>query len=125
MPAVPAQPQRGEIWFLKLPSDPPDKNPRPVVIVSPDERNSHPRADTVLVVPLSTTLKESPTHIKMQSGETGLPEPCMIQGENISTVRKQSLQPPKSPLRKLSETKVRAIAGCVVRGMGFLPADLA
>jgi hypothetical protein len=73
------QPKRGEIWFVKFPSDPPEKNPRPVVIVSVDARNQHPRAETVLVVPLSTTLRDSPTHIRLQPGETGLGEACDIQ----------------------------------------------
>src|SRR2546430_10928917 len=73
------QPKRGEIWFVKFPSDPPEKNPRPVVIVSMDARNQHPRAETVLAVPLSTTLRESPTHIRLQPGETGLAEACDLQ----------------------------------------------
>jgi len=52
---------RGEIWFVKLPSDPKDKGPRPVVIASTNARNAHPRADTVLVIPFSTsTVKDVP-----------------------------------------------------------------
>src|SRR6266566_2570458 len=82
------QPKRGEIWFVKFPSDPPEKNPRPVVIVSMDARNQHPRAETVLAVPLSTTLRESPTHIRLQPGETGLAEACDLRaapGEALSS----------------------------------------
>jgi mRNA-degrading endonuclease toxin of MazEF toxin-antitoxin module len=48
-------PLRGEIWFVKLPTDPPEKNPRPLVVVSRDERNKHEKANTVMVVPLTTT----------------------------------------------------------------------
>lgn len=126
MPVQATLPQlkRGEIWFVKFPSDPPEKNPRPVVIVSVDARNQHPRAETVLVAPLSTTLRESPTHIRLQPGETGLAEPCDIQAENISTIRKQALQPSRTPLRRLSESTIREIARSVVRGMGFVPNDL-
>ena len=118
------QPKRGEIWFVKFPSDPPEKNPRPVVIVSVEARNQHPRAETVLVVPLSTTLRDSPTHIRLQPGETGLREPCDIQAENISTIRKQTLQPSRTALRRLGESTLREIARSVVRGMGFFPNDL-
>lgn len=118
------QPKRGEIWFVKFPSDPPEKNPRPVVIVSVDARNQHPRAETVLVVPLSTTLRDSPTHIRLQPGETGLGEACDIQAENISTIRKQTLQPSRSTLRRLGESALREIARSVVRAMGFVPNDL-
>jgi mRNA-degrading endonuclease toxin of MazEF toxin-antitoxin module len=42
-------PLRGEIWFVQLAADPPEKGRRPVVIVSIDARNRHPRADTLLV----------------------------------------------------------------------------
>jgi len=127
MPGQPTlpQPKRGEIWFVKFPSDPPEKSPRPVVIVSVDARNQHPRAETILAVPLSTTLRDSPTHIRLQPGETGLAETCDVQAESISTLRKQTLLPPKTPLRRLSESAVREIARCVARAMGFLPNDLA
>jgi mRNA interferase MazF len=123
LPTLP-NPKRGEIWFVKFPSDPPEKNPRPVVIVSVDARNQHPRAETVLAVPLSTTLRESPTHIRLQPGETGLGEPSEIQAENISTIRKQILQPSRTALRRLSESALREIVRSVVRAMGFVPSDL-
>ena len=93
MPGQPTlpQPKRGELWFVKFPSGPPENNPRPVGVVSLDARNQHPRAETLLVVPLLTTLRDSPTHISLQLGETGLGEPCDIQAENFSTIRKQTL----------------------------------
>ena len=123
-PVLP-EPQRGEIWFVKLDTDPPDKNPRPVVIISMDARNNHQRADTVLGVPLSTTLKDLPTHIRVQPGETGLAEPCDIQAENVSTIRKQVLSPSRVPLKRLSEGKLRQIARAVVIAMQFTPEELA
>lgn len=118
------QPRRGEIWFVRLPSDPPGKNARPVVIISTNARNQHPRAETVLVAPLSTTLREAPTHIALRPGETGLSEPCMLQAENISTIRKQTLAPSRVPLRQLSEPILRQVARCVVLALGFVPEDL-
>jgi mRNA-degrading endonuclease toxin of MazEF toxin-antitoxin module len=33
-------PRRGEIWFVKLHVDPPDKGLRPVLVVSVDARNN-------------------------------------------------------------------------------------
>ena len=56
------QPRRGEIWFVRFPTDPADEGERPVVIVSTDARNLHEKANTVLVVPLSTTPARAPTH---------------------------------------------------------------
>jgi mRNA-degrading endonuclease toxin of MazEF toxin-antitoxin module len=121
---APPQPRRGEIWFVPFPSDPPGKADRPVVIVSPDTRNLHPKADTVLAVPFSATVRESPTHITMQPGETGLAIVCDIQAESITTLRKATLVPPKNATRKLSETQLRAIACCVVKALGFVPSAL-
>lgn len=121
----PVQPRRGEIWFCKLPSDPPDKQPRPVIVVSLDARNQNPRADTVLILPLSTTLKDSPTHVQLLPGETGLGEASHAQAENLTTVRKMSLQAGRSPLRRLSEGKLLQLARSVVLALGFHPQDLA
>lgn len=120
----PPAPFRGEIWFVPFPSDPPGKLDRPVVIVSPDARNQHPRADTVLVVPFSTTIRPSPTHITLQPGETGLANVCDIQAESITTIRKETLQRPKAGIRRLSETQVRAIARCVLNALGVIPEEL-
>ena len=120
----PIQPRRGEIWFIRMPSDPSDKSARPVVVVSLDARNCHPRASTVLVVPLSTTLRGLDTHIRLEPGETGLVETCEAQAENITTVRKESLAPSRARLRAISATRLRQIARCVVLAMGVLPGEL-
>jgi mRNA-degrading endonuclease toxin of MazEF toxin-antitoxin module len=120
----PAQPRRGEVWFVRMPSDPSDKSARPVVVVSLDARNQHPRASTVLVVPLSTTLRGLETHIRLEPGETGLVEASEAQSENITMVRKESLAPSRSRLRTISATRRRQIARCVVLAMGVLPGEL-
>jgi mRNA-degrading endonuclease toxin of MazEF toxin-antitoxin module len=115
-------PRRGEIWFVNLPTDPPDKGQRPVVIVSTDARNLHEKANTVLVVPLSTTPAKAPTHIELAPGETGLGSISTIRAEDISVVRKSSLFEPRQGVRNLSEAALRKIARAVVMAMGF--ADL-
>jgi mRNA interferase MazF len=114
--------RRGEIWFVNLPTDPPGKGQRPVVIVSTDARNLHERANTVLVVPLSTTPAKAPTHIELAPGETGLGAISTIRAEDISVVRKSSLFEPRQGVRNLSEATLRKIARGVVMAMGF--ADL-
>lgn len=118
------KPRRGEIWFIRLASDPPDKGPRPIVIVSPDGRNQHPRATSVLAVPLSTTLSEHPWHVRLSTGDTGLEEASEARGENITVVVKKALIPAKVGLRTLNAATLRRIAAAVVRGMGVLPEEL-
>jgi len=115
----PPQPQRGEIWFVKLATDPPDKYERPVIVVSIDVRNQHPRATTVLVVPLSTTPPKLPTHILLMPGQTGLAENSTVQAEGITTVLKTSLRDPTRKLRRLSEGTLEKIAHGVLMAMGF------
>src|ERR1700730_17434341 len=91
-PAI-KSPLRGEIWFVQLPVDPPEKGRRPVVIVSLDARNRHERADTVLAIPLSTSIHRAdhPTHLFLASGETGLSEDFIARAEDINVVRKENL----------------------------------
>jgi len=114
--------QRGQIWWVQMPTDPPEKGRRPILIVSSDARNRHERASTVLVVPLSTSIhKDSPTHTLLQPRETGLPEPCVAQAENVTVIRKQSLLAHRGDLRQLPHTKICEIADKVRIAMGCLP----
>ncbi len=115
-------PLRGEIWFVQLPADPPEKGRRPVVIVSLDARNRHERADTVLVVPLTTSIhKDAPTHVVLTAGETGLQSDSAARAEDITVVRKQSLIEPKGRLRQLSDKRVCELASKVSIAMGCTP----
>jgi len=113
-------PQRGEIWFTKLPTDPPEKGRRPVVIVSINARNNHPRASTVLVVPLSTSVHkdEVPTHLVLEPGQTGLRERVVAKGEDVSAVGKAHLDTSRERLRTLSSHQVCELARMVGLAMG-------
>lgn len=114
-------PRRGEIWFVKLHVDPPDKGLRPVLIVSVDARNLHARADTVLAIPLSTSIhRDTPTHVLLSAAETGLSADSAARAEDITVIRKANLVEPRSRLRQISNTRIcqlgRAIevaVGCV------------
>jgi mRNA-degrading endonuclease toxin of MazEF toxin-antitoxin module len=111
-------PGRGEIWYVKLHTDPPDKAERPVVIISLDARNKHPRANTVLVAPLTGSIEhEVATHVRLSPGETGLNFSC-VKAEDIIVVRKESLIEPRHPLRSLSNTRICQIADAVRVAMG-------
>jgi mRNA-degrading endonuclease toxin of MazEF toxin-antitoxin module len=114
-------PRRGEIWYVKLLTDPPGKAERPVVIVSLDARNAHPRANTVLVAPLTGSVeKEVATHLRLSPEETGLHASC-VRAEDVTVVRKESLIEPKSPLRPLSHARICQIADAVRIAMGCPP----
>ena len=119
--AAPRYPRRGEIWYIQLPTDPPEKGRRPVLIVSVDARNTHPRAETVLVVPFSTSVhKDVPTHVYLNPGETGL-ELSVLKAEDIAVVRRESLSPPRNRLRDVSNARICDLAEKVRIAMGCSP----
>lgn len=119
MPLSARMPRRGEIWWTNLPTDPPDKGKRPVIVVSPDGRNQHPRANSILVIPLSTSVhRPYPAHLLLRTGETGLGADSVAQADNITTVRRESLSEPHPSQRTLTNTKVCELASLVRTAMG-------
>jgi mRNA-degrading endonuclease toxin of MazEF toxin-antitoxin module len=121
------KPLQGEIWFIKYASDPPEYDGRPVVVVSLDGRNTNDRAESVLVMSLSTTLKDPliPSNLRLSPGETGLQELSELQASSITTVRKSKLRPPRSQLRRLSRGTIKRLVPLVGLAMGILPEELA
>jgi len=112
-------PLRGEIWWTHFPTDPPDKGRRPVVVVSPDGRNCHPRSNTVLVIPLSTSIhKISPCQLLLRAGETGLREDCVAKADSVCTVRRIDLESPVQSHRSLTHTQICRLAALVKMAMG-------
>jgi mRNA-degrading endonuclease toxin of MazEF toxin-antitoxin module len=117
-------PRRGEIWFVKFHTDPPDKGLRPVLIVSVDARNQNERAETVLVIPLTTSIhKAIPTHFLLPASETGLAADSAARAEDISLVLKESLVEPRSKLRQISHTRICQMARAVQVAIGCIPAS--
>jgi mRNA-degrading endonuclease toxin of MazEF toxin-antitoxin module len=120
------KPRQGEIWYVRLPTDPANFTGRPVVIVSSNARNMNDRANTVLVVPLSTTLRDPfpPTNLRLSPGETGLREKSELQAGNITTIRKTQLRAPREKLRQLSHVTMRRIAARVAMAMDVLVEEI-
>jgi len=119
------KPLQGEIWYVRISADPPDYISRPVVVVSLNSRNTNERASTVLVVPLSATLKDPPlaTNIRLSPGATGLQEISELQCANVTTIRKTQLKQSKEKLRRLTPAQLTAIARRVSLAMGVFPED--
>jgi mRNA-degrading endonuclease toxin of MazEF toxin-antitoxin module len=106
--------RRGEIWWTAFPADHPDKGRRPVIVVSTDARNAHPRANTVLVIPLSPSIHSpGPSHLLLRAGETGLREDSIACAENIAVVGKDQIGEPVQGHRALSHTQICKLAGLV------------
>ena len=89
-----------------------------MVVVSTDDRNSHPRADTVLVVPLTTSVtKNVTTHVYLSPGETGL-EQSVLKAEDIAVVPKSGLRESRHRLRTLSNHRICELVEKIRYAMG-------
>jgi mRNA-degrading endonuclease toxin of MazEF toxin-antitoxin module len=90
-----------------------------VIVVSRDERNLHPRANTVLVIPLSTSIHHSTrTHLLLRTGETGLREDCVAKAEDISVVRRADLDAPVIGQRPVTHPQICRLGSLVKIAMG-------
>jgi mRNA-degrading endonuclease toxin of MazEF toxin-antitoxin module len=76
---------RGYLYWAKL-----DKR-RPVLVISPDYRNE--RASDVLVIPVTSKLREAPTHVRLRRREAGAPSASMLKCEQITTIHRDDVEP--------------------------------
>jgi mRNA-degrading endonuclease toxin of MazEF toxin-antitoxin module len=107
-------PRRGHLYWVQIPDEPGGKR-RPALVVSPDTRNR--LANDVIVVPLSSVLREAPTHVRLRVREGGLPRPSMAKCEQITTLRRDRLVP--RPLGgNIAPARMVEIEKAVLRGIG-------
>jgi len=102
--------KRGEIWWADL--EPPEGR-RPVLLLSRDEAYSI--RELVIVASVTTRVRHIPSEVPL-GVEDGLPKPCVINLDTITTIAKTSLQ---EKLTTLSTKKLEAaeIALCFALGL--------
>ena len=102
--------RRGQVYWAQL------EKRRPALVVSVDARNE--RATDILVVPCSTTIRQSPTHVYLKRGEGGLPKDCVLKCEQITTVEKHLIDsvPLGLPLRS---ARMAEVERAVLRAIGI------
>jgi mRNA interferase MazF len=76
---------RGEVWWAELP--PPAGN-RPVVLLSREEAYLY--RELVTIAPVTTRIRHIPTEVPLGVKE-GLPRPCVVNLDTITTIPKKSL----------------------------------
>jgi mRNA-degrading endonuclease toxin of MazEF toxin-antitoxin module len=104
-------PLRGHLYWAILPGD----KRRPVLVLSPNARNE--RAHDVIVAPLTTTLRPSPTHVRLRPREAGARAASVVACERITTLEREVLDPP--PLGgPLSSERLNEVAKAVLRAIG-------
>ena len=109
------QPSRGEIWSVDL--DPTrgheQAGERPALVISTDTFNWGP-ADLVVIIPLTTTDRGIPLHVRVQpSKQNGLERPSVILCDQLRSVSKQRfvkvLGKLSSPVMAQVEERLRAL----------------
>jgi mRNA-degrading endonuclease toxin of MazEF toxin-antitoxin module len=104
--------RRGYLYWSNL-----DKR-RPALVISIDARNA--RATDVIVIPCSTNLRESPTHVRLSRNEGGALQPCVLKCEHITTIPRTEVEAlPMGPA--LSGARLREVERAIARSIG-LPA---
>jgi mRNA-degrading endonuclease toxin of MazEF toxin-antitoxin module len=109
-----ASPRRGCVYWVRIPDEPGGKR-RPALVVSPDIRNR--LASDVIVVPVSTVLREAPTHVRLRQREGGLPRPSVAKCEQITTIRRDRLLPAALG-GSLSSARMVEVEKAILRAIG-------
>jgi mRNA interferase MazF len=94
--------RRGEVWLVDFgtPVGHEQGFRRPAVVVSDDRLNGS-RAELVIVIPTITTRRGLPSHVAIETGDSGLAETSHAKAEDIKSVSTHRL----------------------IRRLGALPAD--
>jgi mRNA interferase MazF len=87
-----ANPGRGEIWLADLrPTRGREQTGRrPVLVLSVDFFNAGP-ADLIVVLPLTSTQRDIPLHVKIGKGDGGIRKESVILCEAIRSISKDRL----------------------------------
>jgi mRNA-degrading endonuclease toxin of MazEF toxin-antitoxin module len=107
-------PRRAHLYWVKIPDEPRGKR-RPALVVSPDSRNR--LANDVIVVPVSSALRDAPTHVRLRVREGGLGRHSVAKCEQITTLRRDRLLP--APLGgSLSTTRMTQVEKAILCAIG-------
>lgn len=107
---------RGCVYWVEIPDEPGRKR-RPALVLSPDVRNA--LANDLIVAPLSSVLRDAPTHVHLRRGEGGLKLPSVVKCEQITTLQKARLVPTALG-GPLSVGRMREIERAVLRAIGVM-----
>ena len=96
--------RRGEIWWAELT---PPAGRRPVLLLSRNE--AYAVRELVIVAPVTTRMRHILSEVPL-GPEDGLPKPCVVNLDTITTIAKRSLQ---EKLVTLSSEKLKAVVAAL------------
>ena len=108
--------RRGHVYWVVIPDEPGRKR-RPALVLSPDVRNA--LANDLIVVPLSSVVRDAPTHVRLRRGEAGIAAPSVVKCEQITTLQKTRLVPTALG-GSLSANRMHEVERAVLRAIGVM-----
>ncbi len=102
--------KRGEIWWAQLM---PPAGRRPVLLLSRNE--AYTIRELVTVAPVTTRMRHIPSEVPLGL-EDGLPRPCVVNLDSITTIAKRSLQERLAPL---GPEKLKAVEAALHFALGL------
>jgi len=102
--------RRGEIWWAELA---PPAGRRPVLLLSRNE--AYAVRELVTVAPVTTRMRHIPSEVPL-GREDGLPKPCVVNLDTITTIAKRSLQ---ERLVSLSAKKLKEVEAALHFALGL------
>ncbi|HEY94559.1 MAG TPA: type II toxin-antitoxin system PemK/MazF family toxin [Dehalococcoidia bacterium] len=102
--------KRGDIWWAELK---PPAGRRPVLLLSRDEAYSV--RELVTIAPITTRIRGIPSEVQLGI-EDGLPKPCVINLDTITTIAKVSLS---ERLATLNVEKQKAVDDAIHFALGI------
>lgn len=95
---------RGEVWWCELP----EVARRPVVVLSRDA--AIPRLRRAVVAPCTTTIRDLPSEVVLESGEDPVPRSSAVNLDSVESVATASLV---DRLGRLSDDRMREICAAL------------
>jgi len=102
--------RRGEVWWAALT---PPAGRRPVLLLSRNE--AYAVRELVTVAPVTTRMRHIPSEVPL-GPEDGLPRPCVVNLDTITTIAKRILQ---ERLVSLSPEKLKAVEAALHFALGL------
>ena len=89
---IPTNPRRGDVWLVDFgePIGHEQGWRRPAVVMSSDHLNDS-AASPVIVVPVTSTRWGLPSHVEIETGQSGLAHTSYAKGEDIKSVSQERL----------------------------------
>ncbi|MDQ3505875.1 MAG: type II toxin-antitoxin system PemK/MazF family toxin [Actinomycetota bacterium] len=114
--AKPPDPSQGDIWLVDFgtPVGHEQGYRRPAVVVSVDQMNTS-MAKLVIVVPVTRTRRNLPSHIELEAEAAGLHEPSYAKCEDVKSVSHDRLV---HRIGRASEHAQRRITSVIVTLIG-------